>query len=193
MNFFKKLAEFFKRKFEEAKTAIKEDPKIILKKIRTISFILIIFVMAIAGVYFILKADLELDKKFWLVTSESKKIGQKDSNGNPVPVSQAILIGKSISFAMMLAIILSFGSAIVSAFSETKKSNKVLVYILKAIALVLAVGFVIFMFSFDTTFLTSRGIKLFAEFKSMSIVLGFIGIALIATNITSNAILGIEE
>ena len=93
----------------------------------------------------------------------------------------------------MVAILLSFGSAIVSAFSETKKSNKVLVYCLKAISLVLAVGFVVYMFKFDTEFLTNRGIKTFAEFKTMSIVLGFAGIAAIITNITSNAILGIEE
>ena len=146
MNFFEKIADFFKRKFNEAKTAIKEDPKIILEKVRTISFTLIIFVMAIAGIYFILKADQEVTSKMWQVTSEIKKIGEKDAEGNAVKVSQAILIGKSKSLALMIAIILSFGSAIVSAFSETKKSNKVLVYILKAIALVLAVGFVIFIF-----------------------------------------------
>ena len=193
MNFFRKTLEFFKRKFEEAKTAIKNDPKIILEKARVISFVVIIFIMAIAGIYFILKADLELTSKMWQVTEEIKKIGEKDANGNPKPVSQAILIGKSTSFGMMVAILLSFGSAIVSAFSETKKSNKVLVYCLKAISLVLAVGFVVYMFKFDTEFLTNRGVKIFAEFKTMSIVLGFAGVAAIITNITSNAILGIEE
>lgn len=193
MNFFRKIVEFFKRKFEEAKTAVKENPRIILEKVRIISFALIIIMMAVAGIYFILKADQELTSKMWQVTEEIKKMGEKDKNGNPVPINQAVLIGKSKSFGLMIAILLSFGSAIVSAFSETKRSNKVLVYVLKTIALALAVGFVVYMVSFDMTFLTSRGIKLFAEFKTMSIILGCIGIGLIATNITSNAILGIEE
>ena len=193
MNFFRKTLDFFKRKFNEAKTAIQNDPKVILEKARLISFVSIIFIMAIAGIYFILKADQELTSKMWQVTEEIKKMGEKDADGNPVPISQAILIGKSKSFGLMIAIIFSFGSAIVSAFSETKKSNLILVYSLKAIALILAIAFVVFMFKFDTEFLTARGIKLFAEFKTMSIILGFIGIAAIATNITSNAILGIEE
>lgn len=193
MNFFRKIVEFFKRKFEEAKIAVKENPRIILEKVRIISFALIIIMMAVAGIYFILKADQELTSKMWQVTEEIKKMGEKDKDGNPVPINQAVLIGKSKSFGLMIAILLSFGSAIVSAFSETKRSNKVLVYVLKTIALALAVGFVVYMVSFDTTFLTSRGIKLFAEFKTMSIILGCIGAGLIATNITSNAILGIEE
>lgn len=193
MNFFRKTLDFFKRKFNEAKTAIKNDPKIILEKVRSISFVLIIFVMAIAGIYFILKADQELTSKMWVVTDEIKKMGDKDADGNPIPISQAILIGKSKSFGLMIAIILSFASAIVSAFSETKKSNLILVYFLKSLALALAIGFIVYMFRFDVEFLTSRGIKIFAEFKTMSIVLGIIGATAIATNITSNAILGIEE
>jgi hypothetical protein len=193
MEFFRKTLEFFKRKFNEAKTAIQNDPKIILEKVRIISFISIIFIMSIAGIYFILKADQELTSKMWQVTDEIKKMGDKDANGNPIPISQAVLIGKSKSFGLMIAIILAFSSAIVSAFSESKKSNLILVYSLKAIALILAVGFVVFMFKFDTEFLTARGIKMFAEFKTTSIVLGFIGVAALATNIASNAILGIEE
>ena len=193
MGFFRKLAEFFKRKLEEAKVAIKDDPKVILQKVRIISFIAIVVIMAIAGIYFILKADLELSSKYWQVTAEINKVGTKDKNGNPIIVSQAVLLGKSKSLGLMIAVFLSFGSAIVSAFSETKKSNLVLVYALKTIALVLAIGFLVFMYKFDVEFLTSRGVKLFAEFKSMAIFLGYVGIALIVTNITSNAILGIEE
>ena len=183
----------FCEKIEEAKAAIKNDPKIILEKIRIISFILIIVVTAISGIYFILQADLELTSKMWQVTAEINKIGTNDADGNPVIVSQAILIGKSKALALMVAVLLSFGAAIVSAFSETKKSNLILVYSLKAIALLLMVGFVIFVSNFDIEFLTSKGIKTFADFKSMTIILAYLSLTTIVINIASNAILGIKE
>ena len=199
MSFFKKvwqsIADFFSGKYQKAKAAIKKDPKIVLEKTKTVAFVLIIFVMAIAGIYFILKADQELKSKMWKVTEEFKKLNVKDKEtGKTVNnANQAIILGQSKALGLMIAIILSFGSAIVSAFSEIKRSNKILVYALKGIALALAVGFVVFVMKFDTWYLTKAGIKQFAEFKSLAIILGIAGAGLITINIVSNAILGIEE
>ena len=199
MSFFKKvwqsIADFFSVKYQKAKAAIKKDPKIVLEKTKTVAFVLIIFVMAIAGIYFILKADQELKSKMWKVTEEFKKLNVKDKEtGKTVNnANQAIILGQSKALGLMIAIILSFGSAIVSAFSEVKRSNKILVYALKGIALALAVGFVVFVMKFDTWYLTKAGIKQFAEFKSLAIILGIAGAGLITINIVSNAILGIEE
>ena len=206
MSFFKKIgnsiADFFTNlwknvcaKLQSARKAIKKDPKVILEKTRTVAFVLIIFVMAIAGIYFILKADQELKSRMWKVTKEIKKLNVKDKETGELvnQANQAIILGQSKSLSLMIAIILAFGSSIVSAFSEMKKSNKVLVYILKAIALVLAVGFVVFVMKFDTWYLTNEGIKVFADYKPLALVIGYLGIGLIVVNIVSNAILGIEE
>lgn len=202
MSFFKKIKDFFVNlwktlctKLNKAKEEIKKNPKVILEKTRTVAFVLIIFVMAIAGIYFILKADQELQSRMWKVTSEIKKLNVKDKETGELvnQANQAIIIGQSKSLCLMIAIILSFGSAIVSAFSEMKKSNKVLVYILKGIALVLAVGFVVFVTKFDAWYLTKAGIKTFADFKPLALVIGYAGVGLIVLNIVSNAVLGIEE
>ena len=206
MSFFKKIgksiADFFVNlwngicnKVKDAKAAIKENPRVILEKTRTITFALIIFVMAFAGIYFILKADLELKSRMWKVTSEIKKLSavNKETGERLYDVNQGTILGLSKSLCLMIAIVLSFGSAIISAFSEIKKSNKALVYTLKGISLVLAVGFVVFVVKFDTIYLTTAGIKEFVGFKPLAIILGSLGAGLIATNIVSNAVLGIEE
>lgn len=206
MSFFKKIgksiADFFVNlwnvicnKVKDAKAAIKENPRVILEKTRTITFALIIFVMAFAGIYFILQADQQLKKEMWKVYREIKNMNvvDKETGEKVYEVSQAVILGQSKALCLIIAILLSFGSSIVSAFSETKKENKILVYALKGIALVLAIGFIIFVAKFDTTYLTAKGIKTFEEFKVLAIILGSLGAGLIATNIVSNAVLGIEE
>lgn len=202
MDFIKKIASgignFFSKtipaKFKAAIEAIKKDPKIIVEKTRTITFALIILVMAFAGIMFILRADQELTSKMWKVTEEIKKIGETDrETGEPVKVSQGVLIGQSKSLALMIAIILSFGAAVLSVFSEHNKSNKPLVFILKGIALVLVAGFIFFVMKFDGWYLTARGIKTFAEFKTMPIIIGGVGAGLIVINIVTNVWLGIED
>ena len=206
MSFFSKIgksiADFFVNlwngicdKYNKAKAAIKKDPKIVLEKTRTITFVLVILVMSIAGIYFILKADQELKSRMWKVSSEIKKLSAKDKDTGErlYDVNQGTILGLSKSLCLMIAILLSFGSAIVSAFSELKKENKVLVYALKGIALVLGVGFVVFVMKFDTIYLTTAGIKEFVAFKPLAIILGCTGVGILVVNIVSNAILGIEE
>ena len=62
MNFFRKIVEFFKRKFEEAKIAVKENPRIILEKVRIISFALIftLLLQSKSGAFLVLYPDLRI-------------------------------------------------------------------------------------------------------------------------------------
>ncbi len=159
------------------------DIKKIVRKVRNISFVAIVLIMAIAGVYFILQVDSLLDSKMWQAYALLKN--------SDAP--QGEVVGKSKALGLMIAILLAFGSACASAFSELRKDKPILVYCLKGLALVLAVGFVIFVSGFEANYLVARAATIIATSRVVTIVLASIGIGAIAINIASNAYLGIEE
>ena len=159
------------------------DIKKIIGKIRNISFAAVILIMAVVGIYFILQVDSLVDSRSWLAYELLK-----DTNAN-----QGEVVGKSKALGLMIAILLSFGSACVAAFSEAKKEKPVLVYCLKGLAIALAIGFAVFVSNFDTAYLVERSYKLISTTKIVSSILAYIGVGTIVINIASNAYLGIEE
>ena len=178
-NFFKMLKDKFSAFIQWAK----ENPRDFIKLVSRVSFAAIIFIISIVGVYFILEVDSTLKANMWQVYRLLKD----------TKTPQALVIGKSKSLCLMIAIILAFGCAATSAFSETRKDKPVLVYFLKALALVLAIGFVVFVHMFDGIYLTTRAAKIIAEAKTTTLVFGYLCIVTIIINIASNAYLGIEE
>ena len=199
-NFFKKIGNFFvnvwcgwKKIQENNNTNVKR--RTVIEKVRNIALAAIIVILAVAGIYFILKADLELKRTMWKVTNEIKKLSatDKETGKRLYDVSQGKIMGLSKALGLMIAIILSFGAGIVAAVSEINRSKPWLVYLLKVVALVLAAGFVVFVMKFDTIYLTNAGIKEFAPYKLLPIILGYVGMGAIVVNIVSNALLGIEE
>ena len=111
---------------------------------------------------------------------------------------------------LMIGAILGFGAAFVSMLSEINKENKILVYSLKGGALLLMVGFVVFLAFFaNSTVVTSldetdKYISMFSKngiscvnainvTMVITYVITSLGIATQIFNITSNAVLGIEE
>ena len=178
----------FKRFFEICRTG---QTKKVLEIIRNVSFIAIIFVMAFVGIYFILGVDLALDYDHWIM---------QELNENKA--DQFLAVSKSKSLCLMIAVLLTFGSATLCGVSEMRKDKLWLVYSLKTLAIVLAVVFILFVGSFEanylvTTFFTDPTEAMYvqevATIKTISIILTWLGMAGIATNIVSNVLLGIEE
>lgn len=159
------------------------DIKKVIGKIRSISFIAIIFIMAFVGIYFILQVDSLIESRAWLVYDLLK---------DP-DASQVEAVGKSKALCLMIVILLSFGSACASAFSEQRKDLPILVYCLKGLAIVLAVVLIVFVSGFETTYLAERVHSLVSTTKVVSLAFTYIGIGTIVINIASNAYLGIEE
>ena len=163
--------------------------KKVLEMVRNISFMAVIFIMAIVGVYFMISIDLSLEIDHWFVSTLDKS-------------QQLLSMEKAKSLCLMIAIILTFGSAALSAVSEIRKDKLWLVYSLKALAVVAAVLFIIFVANFeknylvDTFFTTLTWVKYVDKvetIKTLSIVLTSLGIAGVVTNAVSNVLLGIEE
>lgn len=120
---------------------------------------------------------------------------------------------------LIVGAIIGFGAGAVSLLSELNKENKILTFSLKGVALLLMIGFVVFLAIFQKSsiitsldetdkFLSLIIVKLFNKqdgytgfecLKAINVsmvityVLSSIGIAIQVFNITSNAILGIEE
>lgn len=159
------------------------DIKKIIGKVRSISFAAVVFIMALVGVYFILQVDSLLDSNMWQAYALLKD----------TDVSQVDVVGKSKALGLMIAIILAFGSAAATGFSELRKDKPILVYCLKGLSLVLAVGFVVFVHNFEATYLVARAYPVIATSKVVSLIFGYIGIGTIVINIASNAYLGVEE
>ena len=159
------------------------DIKKIIGKVRNISFIAAIFVIAIVGVYFILQVDSLLTSNMWQAHALLK-----DTNAD-----QGLVVSKSKALGLMIAILLAFGSAVAVGLSEIRKDKPILVYCLKGLSLALAIGFVIFVHNFEANYLLERAIEVIATSKIVSLIFGYIGIGVIAINIASNAYLGIEE
>ena len=182
----KKIGKFFKnleRIFLDFKGRVKENPKVLVQLIRNVTFFAIIFILAFVGIYFILQVDLLVDEMMWKVYFIAS-----DENAN-----QGTVVGLSKSLCLFIAIILTFGSAIVSGFSEFRKDKPKLVFILKGLSLILVISFIIFVYGFETIYLLETAHKKIAVAKTVSLVFGYIGIGTIIINIVSNAYLGIEE
>ena len=115
---------------------------------------------------------------------------------------------------LMISALIGFGAGITGLLSEIKKENKVLIYSLKGVSLLLSIGFIVFLYKFmsSTIYTSITPQAVFGMFRTkdgyrisfqvlnavkVSMVLTFIctysGIAAQVFNITSNAILGIEE
>lgn len=163
--------------------------KKVLEMVRNISFMAIIFIMAIVGIYFMISIDLSLEIDHWFVSTLDKD-------------QQLLAMEKSKSLCLMIAIILTFGSAALSAVSEVRKDKLWLVYLLKALAIVAAVVFIVFVSNFeknylvDTFFTTLTWVKYVDKvetIKTLSIIISSLGIAGVVVNIASNVLLGIEE
>lgn len=202
-NFFKlvwnKIVEFFKsvgkkcsdlaklvvKKTIDFVNAVKKDPKVVLVLLRNITLIAGVLLVAYVGVYFILQTDLELKNSNWLVYKMLKK---KDAN-------QLEVISKGKSFALTIVALLSFGGATLLGFSETQRHKPVVLYIMKGLALVLCVLFVVYISGFDTNYLTKAGVKVFVKkgIEAKTLVYAYVGSAILAINIACNAILGVKE
>ena len=129
------------------------------------------------------------------------------------------LFATNNSIWLLCGSLLGFGAGILAMLSELNKENKILTYSLKGVAMALMIGFVVFLTFFEKSpivtgldetdkFLSLIIVKLFNKqdgytgfecLKAINVsmvityVLSSIGIAIQVFNITSNAILGIEE
>ena len=129
------------------------------------------------------------------------------------------LFANNNSVWLLCGALLGFGAGILGMLSEIKKENEILTYCLKGVALGLMIGFVIFLTFFEkSTVVTSLdetdkyfslflksilnkpddyvGFECLKAIKASMVItyiLAYTGIAIQAFNITSNAILGIEE
>ena len=161
----------------------------VLAMVRNISFMAVIFIMAIVGIYFMISIDLSLEIDQWFVSTLDKD-------------QQLLSMEKSKSLCLMVAILLTFGSAALSASSEARKDQLWLVYLLKGLAVLSAVIFIVFVCNFETnylvdTFTTDKTWVSYVEklqsIKALSIVFTSLGITGILVNIASNVLLGVEE
>lgn len=189
-----KLTEKIKHLVDKITEAFKtpKGRKKILEAIRNISFIAIILVMGFVGIYFLTGVDLSLQSKHWLAL-------KMDIETTP----QLEVVSKSKSLCLFISILLTFGSAIVAGFSEIRKDKPVLVYILKGVSVVLIALFLVYIGTFEANFLIPEFVNrapIYAEaagkidaVKTISTILSCVGLGLLAINITTNAILGIEE
>lgn len=178
----------FKRIFEVCRTG---QTKKVLEVIRNVSFLAVILVMAIAGIYFIFGVDLALDYDHWLM----QKLNEDKAD-------QFLAVSRSKSLCLMIAILLAFGSSVLMGISENWKEKKWLVYLLKALAIVPAVVFIVFISSFESTYLVETFftdktwvsyVNEVAFIKMLSNVFIYVGLAGVAINMVSNVLLGIEE
>lgn len=129
------------------------------------------------------------------------------------------LFATNTSFWLLGGSLLGFGAGILALLSEVKKEDKILVFSLKGGAIFLMVGFVVFLAMFERSDVvtsldeTDRFLSLFIKnllnkpdgytgiecLKAIKLSMVFtyvltgIGMAIQVFNITSNAILGIEE
>ena len=149
----------------------------------------VIFIMAIVGIYFMLSIDLSLEIDHWFVSTLDKD-------------QQLLSMEKSKSLCLMIGIVLTFGSAALSAVSEIRKDKPWLVYLLKGLAVAAAVLFIVFVANFeknylvDTFFTDLTWVKYVGKvvtIKTLSTVFASLGIATIVVNAVSNVLLGIEE
>ena len=119
---------------------------------------------------------------------------------------------KNTATWLMVSVLLTFGSSIACFFSEARKDKPILVYALKAIGLLLMVGFVIYLVKFEkstvcTSINESHKFMMYLGSKKIEIlridILGFmmttsyiltgLGIGVQSINIGLNAYLGIKE
>ena len=156
----------------------------------------------------------KLVKKFKCV--KWKKVFEKSRNisllvpGILVMVSCIIYVFASDLFATNNSIwlfcgsLFGFGAGILALLSEVKKENKILTFSLKGVSLALMIGFVVFLTFFEKSpivtsldetdkYLNIECLKALKVSLVFTYVLSYLGIAAQAFNITSNAILGIEE
>ena len=114
------------------------------------------------------------------------------------------LFATNNSVWLLCGSLLGFGAGAFALLSEMKKENKILTYSLKGVGLALMIGFVVFLTFFEKSSIVTSldetdkylGIECLKALKVSMVftyVLSYIGIAVQAFNITSNAILGIEE
>ena len=173
--------------------------KKVLEMVRNISFAVIILIMALAGIYFFVGVDLTLVPDRWIANVISTS-AEKDKLDYAQYV--AISVGKSKSLCFIIAILLTFGSATLSAVSEIKKSKLWLVYLLKGLAVVTAILFVVFAANFGPTYLTEKffttpayagEVAKIQTIQVISVVITSLGITGLLANIVSNVLLGIEE
>lgn len=151
----------------------------VLEKTRSISYIVGASLLALVGIIFLVLSDL----------------GLKNSAG-----------------WLLFSVLLSFGSSIVCFFSETVKDKPILVYVLKGIGLALAIGFIVYLYLFFQSEICTAikeshkfgmyignkkveisrlDIKNFTQ--TISLVIGYLGLAVQSLNIGLNAYLGIKE
>ena len=163
--------------------------KKVLEMVRNISFMAVIFIMAIVGVYFMISIDLSLEIDHWFVSTLDKS-------------QQLLSMEKAKSLCLMIAIILTFGSAALSAVSEYRKDKVWLVYLLKGLSVVAAILFIIFVANFEKNYLVDTFftdltwvsyVGKVAAIKTLSIVGASLGILTVVVNAVSNVLLGIEE
>jgi hypothetical protein len=184
----KKCSEFAKlvvKRITDFVKEVKKDPKVALVLLRNLTLLAGVLLVAFVGVYFILQTDLALKNSNWQVYKMLKK---EDAN-------QLEVVSKGKSFALTISILLSFGGAVLLGLSETLRHKPVVVYIMKGLALVLCVLFIIYISGFDTNYLTKAGIKVFVKeaIELKTLILAYIGAAVVAINIACNAILGVKE
>ena len=161
----------------------------VLAMVRNISFMAVIFIMAIVGVYFMISIDLSLEIDQWFVSTLDKD-------------QQLLSMEKSKSLCLMIAVLLTFGSAALSAASEVRKDKLWLVYLMKGLAIACAIVFIIFVCNFETnylvdTFFTDKTwvsyVTKLNSIKTISIIFTCLGMTGILANIASNVLLGVEE
>lgn len=178
----------FKRFFEICRSG---QTKKVLETIRNVTFIASILILALAGIYFILGVDLALDYDHWIM---------QELNENKA--DQFLAVSKSKSLCLMIVVLLSFGSAALAGISELRKDKVWLVYLLKVLAIAIPVLFILFVGSFEETYLVKtfftdltevEYVQKVATIKTITYVLTGLGMASVFTNVVSNVLLGIEE
>lgn len=129
------------------------------------------------------------------------------------------LFAKNNAQWLMISALLGFGAGTASLFSEIDKENKILIYILKGVALALMIGFVIYLYKFmsSSIYTSVKPEQIFGMLRHnvapqqydyrikinclkglkftmvLTFICTYIGIVAQVYNITSNAIQGIEE
>ena len=169
----------------------------IFGRIRLVSLLTAIGFIVIAGIYFFIKVDKNFDKSSWIVIDEVSKLDNQKNGKLLESVSQSILIFKSKSFGLLAAIFFTFGSAIGLVLAEKNKHKPVTYYIIKAISLLLVVGYIVYVGLFDGMYLKVKGIPTYREYETVMLLLGYLGLAAVVVNTTTDlvhhTILGFEE
>lgn len=128
------------------------------------------------------------------------------------------LFAKNNSQWLMISALIGFSAGAAALLSEINKENKILIYVLKGISLVLMVGFVIYLYKFmdSSIYASIKPENVFGMFRYnkngekgyriainclkgmdftmvVTFICTYLSIAAQVFNITSNAIQGIEE